>query len=292
MDPQPLTRLTRGDAHWPADLDALDLLDAAPPSLWLAGHTEVLACQPRIAIVGTRAPTPYGEAQAERFAARLASAGMCVVSGLARGIDRVAHEAALDAGGRTIAVLGSGADRPWPTGRFTDRMRREALLVSEFSPGVAPRRHHFPLRNRLIAALSLGVVVIEAAQASGSLITARWGADLGKSVMAVPGRVDHPMAHGCHRLVREGAALVESPEDVLAELALEGILSAPAPDTGGPARTDALLAALEGETLNVDELCNRLSRPPGELLAALIGHEIEGRVVRAPGGRFRLAATR
>jgi DNA processing protein len=198
-----------GSPSWPAGLEQVEL----PPSeLWLRGKTEILKNERRIAIVGSRAPSPYGRDQAHRFARRLASAGLVVVSGLARGIDHAAHEGALAAEGETIAVLGSGVDRPWPAGPLADELARRGLLLSEHAPGEGPRRHHFPLRNRLIAGLSLAVLVVEAAWTSGSLITARWAADLGKTVFVVPGRIDHPMALGIVRLLREGATAVSSPE--------------------------------------------------------------------------------
>jgi DNA processing protein len=184
-------------------------------------------------------------------------------------------------------VLGSGVDRPWPSGELAERLRIEGLLLSEFPPGQAPRRHHFPWRNRLIAALARCVVVVEAAQASGSLITAHWAVDLGRSVFAVPGRIDHPMARGCHRLIREGAELLESPEQLFAELDLAGW------DPGSPAeerQADPLLAALSGETLTADELALRLARPACEVLVELVGLELEGLVARAPGGLYRRIA--
>jgi len=285
--------VVRGSPSWPPELDEIE---AAPPELWLRGRTALLARAPRIAIVGTRAPTPYGEAQARRFAQALASAGVPIVSGLARGIDQAAHAGALDCGGATLAVLACGVDRPWPAGELTDRVAREGLVLSEFPPGVAPRRHHFPLRNRLISGLARGVVVIEAAYASGSLITARWAADQGRTVWALPGRVDHPMARGCHRLLREGASLIEEPAEILAELGLasECALGSAATDrsrAGAPANALArdLLTALRGETLGADELAERLGRDTGEVLTALVGLELEGAVVRGPGGLYRLA---
>jgi DNA processing protein len=210
------------------------------------------------------------------------------VSGLARGIDAAAHAGALDAGGATLAVLGTGVDRPWPAGPLTERVRREGLLVSDFPPGTDARRHHFPLRNRLISGLSQAVVVIEAAEASGSLITARWAADQGRSVFAVPGRVDHPMARGCHRLIREGAELVESPEQVLEEL---GLRAAPtdARAAGAAAAHARVVAALTGETLGLDELALCLERDPGDLVVELLELELAGVLIKLPGGLWRLA---
>ena len=276
--------LTPRSPAWPEELDHVE---DPPRELWIRGRHAVLDQLPRVASVGSRAPTPYGEAQAERFAGFLAERGVCIVSGLARGIDQRAHAAALDAGGATVAVLGCGVDRPWPAGATTRRMEREGLLLSEYAPGRPPRRHHFPLRNRLIAGLSHLVVVVEAAFASGSLITARWAADQGKGVLAIPGRVDQPMARGCHRLLREGAALVEDPAELLEEL---GLCAPPPPSRGTARGAPPLVQALRGETLSADELSQRLSLPLSEVLVDLIRHELAGEVVRAPGGLYRLPA--
>lgn len=279
-----MERITPNACGWPEEIRHAD---PCPEALWLRGRLELLERRPRVAIVGSRAPTPYGEAQARRFATALAKAGCVVVSGMARGIDSAAHAGALDAGGGTVAVLGSGLDRPWPTGPLCDRLLAEGLLVSEFAPGLGPRKYHFPLRNRLISALSAAVVVIEAAHASGSLITAHWAADQGRPVFALPGRVDHPMARGCHRLIREGAELVQSPAEVLAALAMPGLpFDEPAPRTA-----DAVLDALDGETLTADELATRLELPLPRLLARLTELELGERVVRAPGGLWRLAVS-
>ncbi len=275
---------------WPARLDEIE---GAPDRLWVRGRVELLALPALVAIVGTRSPTPYGLAQASRFARALALEGIGVVSGLARGIDQAAHAAALEAGGATIAVLGSGVDRPWPAGELTERMTQEGLLVSELEPGAPPRRHHFPLRNRLISGLSRAVLVVEAAHASGSLITARWAADQGRGVLAIPGRIDHPMARGCHRLIREGALLVESPEDILTELGLvarDRTAAGNAPSVQEGARAPEqreLLAALRGETLNADELSSRTGRELASILAELVVLELEGLVARGPGGLWR-----
>jgi DNA processing protein len=259
------------------------------------GRLDVLARGPRIAIVGTRAPTPYGVAQAERFARALASAGMTIVSGLARGIDHAAHGGALSVRGGTIAVLGSGVDRPWPGGAMAEAVARDGLLLSEFHPGEPPRPHHFPLRNRVISGLSAGVLVVEAAHASGSLITARWAADQGRNVYALPGRVDHPMSRGTHRLLREGATLVESPEEILHDLLGEAHAPGSAEDSSRAAvLTDGakrLLQELRGETLTSDELARRSSRDLPNVLVDLVELEMSGLVVRAPGGAYRLTHT-
>lgn len=276
--------LSPGCSGWPTELDDID---HPPAELWLAGRTELLDRRPRVAVVGTRSPTAYGELQAARVAAFLAHVGVVVVSGLARGIDEVAHRAALDAGGSTLAVLGSGVDRPWPRSKLAERMIAEGCLLSEFAPGQAPRRHHFPWRNRLISGLARAVVVVEAAQASGSLITARWAVDQGRSVFAIPGRVDHPMARGCHRLLREGAELLESPAEILSSLGLTAVEEARTPSPPHP-----ILSALQGETLTADELARQLGRPAAEVLVELIELELVGSIARGPGGLYRKCARR
>lgn len=277
--------IDRRSGLWPSELEEIE---GPPDELWVRGETRWLTVRPRIAIVGTRAPTAYGREQARRFARELAAAGAVIVSGLARGVDEEAHLGALEVGGGTLAVLGSGVDRPWPAGELAERVRAAGLLLSEFAPGEPPRRHHFPLRNRVISGLSEGVVVIEAAFASGSLITARWAVDQGRQVLALPGRVDHPMSAGCHRLIREGAELVERPSDVLTALGRAApATTAPAPPMPDDPLERALLEALVGETLDSDELSARLSRAVHELLPALIELELAGRIARGPGGLYR-----
>ncbi|MHC4895218.1 MAG: DNA-processing protein DprA [Planctomycetota bacterium] len=280
---RPIVRIERGDAIWPAELDHVE----GPPSVvWARGDLDALSPRPRVAIVGTRAPTPYGTAQAERFASVFARAGACIVSGLARGIDSAAHEAALDVGGSTVAVLACGVDRPWPTGALADAMGDRGLLLSEFEPGTPPSKSRFPLRNRLIAGLCSAVVVIEAAYRSGSLITARWAADQGQEVWALPGRVDQPMARGCHRLLREGARLAESPDEVLESLGLETAADEPSETTVGHA-SHPLIEALVGETPSAEQLAQAVDWPLPRVLAELARLELEGRLARAPGGLGR-----
>jgi DNA processing protein len=296
---RPKLHLSPASASWPA---ALREIESPPEQLWLRGAVEWLARGPKVAIVGARSPTAYGEAQARRFAQALAEAGAVVVSGMARGVDHVAHEAALDVRGATIAVLGCGVDRPWPAGPLSERIVREGLMLSEFEPGAPPLRRNFPLRNRVISGLCEAVVVIEAAAASGSLITARWAADQGRTVFALPGRVDHPMARGCHRLIREGATLVEDPEEVLAELGLRAVTGArsrsyaagetTSEETGGGAleRSDfarRVLRTLQGETLTADEVAERLRADVAEVLTELVELELVGDVARGAGGLYR-----
>lgn len=289
------TLLEPGSPSWPEELREIE---GPPERLWARGRIELLRARPRVAIVGSRGATPYGREQARRFAAELAAAGLAVVSGLARGIDEEAHRAALDVGGATIAVLGSGVDRPWPSGALTERLLVDGLLLSEHEPGRAPRPHHFPLRNRLISGLCRAVLVVEAAHASGSLITARWAADQGRLVFALPGRVDQATARGAHRLIREGASLVEDPAEILCELGLgpraretSGAVGARA-TAGSQGLAAEVLDALVGSRLTVDELAERLGREPSSLLVELVGLELAGLVERGPGGLLRVVERR
>ena len=286
-EPADIRKIVRADPLWPPGLKSVDV---EPAQLWLRGNASHLKSPRRVAIVGSRAPTPYGLAQAERFARELSANGVCIVSGLARGIDAAAHAGALAVGGATIAVLGCGVDRPWPRNELAYRMAREGLLVSEFAPGTAPRRHHFPLRNRVLAALADAVLVIEAAHASGSLITARWAVDQGQDVFALPGRVDHPMACGTLRLMREGATPVGSPHMLLDDL--YGGFPAPlvhdATFDTRPEPERSLLAALTGETLSATEIAERTNTELGPTLAALTSLELAGAVRRGPGGLYSI----
>ncbi|MAF65517.1 MAG: DNA-protecting protein DprA [Planctomycetes bacterium] len=271
-----------GGPSWPASLEHID---GPPGALWLRGRAELLTRERRIALVGTRSPTPYGEAQALRFGAALAEAGVTVVSGMARGVDQAAHRGALKVEGDTVAVLGSGVDRPWPRGPLVGELAERGLLVSEFPPGQSPRPHHFPLRNRIISGLADAVLVIEAAAASGSLITAQWALDQGRGVLALPGRVDHPMSRGTHRLLREGAQLVESPEELISE-----VYGEPRRAPAKPRKPESpCAAALRGETMTADELAARLGREVEQVLVELVGLELAGDLVRCPGGLWRRA---
>lgn len=213
--PTPADAILPDDPRYPASLHAL----APAPALWLRGALEsddALA----IAIVGSRRATPYGLEVAGRLAGDLAPRGVTVVSGFARGIDSAAHRAALDAGGRTIAVLGCGIDVVYPpeNRRLADAVAARGALLTQFAPGTPPLPYHFPTRNRTLAALALGVVVVEATERSGSLSTAGFAADLGREVYAVPGKITSPTSAGVHRLLRDGARLVESWTDVVQEL--------------------------------------------------------------------------
>lgn len=216
--------LPRGHPDFPA---LLARAPDPPAALHVAGDP-LLLWHPSVAIVGSRSPSAAGTEHAFEFARALARAGFCIVSGMAAGIDAAAHRGALSVGGRTVAVLGCGVDVVYPprNRELHAQICEQGAVVSEFPAGTPARRAHFPQRNRIVAALSLGTVVVEAALRSGALITARLAAEAGREVFALPGSIHNPMARGCHRLIREGASLIESPEEVVASLApIAGILA-------------------------------------------------------------------
>lgn len=282
-----------GEPSYPALLAATP----SPPGLFVRG-TMTIDDGLAVAIVGARRASAYGLEVAEALASDLAARGVTIVSGLARGIDAAAHRGALAAGGRTLAVLGSGIDVIYPPehrGLAREIAARGAVLT-EMPPGTRPLPWHFPLRNRIIAALSLGVVVVEAAERSGALTTATWAAELGREVLAVPGRVTSPASRGAHGLLRDGAALVESAADVLAQLpepfrsaaaqraaARAGAAAAPAVEDPTQA---ALLAAVGDEPVSVDELIARTGLRADHAAAALLALELGGQVRQLDGQRY------
>lgn len=282
--------LTLGDAHYPPAL----LQTPDPPLLLHAwGRVEALAgCL--VAVVGSRRASPQGLRDAHRFARQLGEAGVTVVSGLALGIDGAAHAGALEGPGLGVAVVGTGLDQVYPRQHtaLAARLRARGLLLSEYPPGTPPLPAHFPQRNRIIAGLSRGTLVVEAALKSGSLITARMAAEMGREVWALPGSIHAEQARGCLALIKQGAALVETPEEVLADLGLAGGVAprraaeAAAP-AGEPPETPVELRALGADTLTLDELVDRTGTPPAVLSARLLTWELEGRVARLPGGRFQ-----
>ena len=215
---KPIARIERGDKHYPPRLN--DLFDP-PRCLYIHGDLDVLT-MPMVAVVGSRLVSPEGLINAAFFAQALSKAGLVVVSGLARGVDGAAHQATLSLGcdHLTLAVCGAGVDVIYPKEHLSlaKNISQQGLLVSELPLGAPPKGSHFPKRNRIIAALSLGVIVIEAAERSGSLITARLAAELGREVFAVPGSIWSPHSAGCHLLIQQGAKLVRNPKDVLEEL--------------------------------------------------------------------------
>jgi DNA processing protein len=263
-----------------------------PPVLWCRGDIASLS-RPAVAIVGSRVATPYAREVASRLAGELAAAGLVVVSGLARGADGAAHIGCLDAGGMTVAVLGSGPDVIYPAEHrsLAASICRAGALVSELGPGGPPLPEHFPLRNRLISGISLGVVVVEASEQSGSLITARYALEQGRDVMAVPGSVLSGRNRGSHALLKDGAKVVESADDILAELAWPVPTGSGREASGNHSnllKTDQLLERLAvGEPYGLDDLAELTGIPGPRLLVKLTEWELQGKVVRSAGGRFR-----
>jgi DNA processing protein len=274
----------------------------APLVLFVNGDPGLLS-MPQLAVVGSRNPTRGGARTAFEFAAHLAASGLTITSGLATGIDTAAHEGALSAGGSTIAVLGTGIDRVYPAANreLAHRIAERGALVSEFPLGSPPESWHFPRRNRIISGMSLGTLVVEAAQRSGSLITARLAAEQGREVFAIPGSIHNALARGCHRLIRDGARLVESADDIFAELApLAGALGtrlaepssgrdSAAVGTAGAERDgdyDKLLEALAWEPVDMDTLIERSGLTIDQLSSMLLILELEGEVETLPGGKF------
>ncbi len=293
--------LTADDPRYPPQLAAVP---GMPPALFVEGDPTVLS-QPQVAIVGSRGATAAGRETAFDFAARLAAAGFAITSGLAAGIDGQAHRGALTAGGITIAVCGTGLDRVYPAEHreLAAGIAACGALVSEFPTGTPPRAQNFPRRNRVMSGLARGVLVIEAASRSGSLITARLAGEQGREVMVVPGSIHNPLARGCHRLIKDGAALVETIDDVLAALGIS--LPAGATETarktgdgarkpGGALDSDAemLLNALGFEPVGLDRLVRRTGLAAHSIISKLQLLELEGRVETLAGGRYSRTTAR
>lgn len=296
--------LTLADESYPQAL--LDIADP-PIVLYAKGNPELLN-RAAIAMVGARSATAQGMANAEAFALSLSESGLTIVSGLALGIDAAAHRGALaGGGGSTVAVIGTGADRIYPArnASLAREIAESGVIISEFPLGTPPLRHNFPRRNRLIAGLSHGVLVVEAALGSGSLITARLATEIGKEVFAIPGSIHSPLARGCHRLIRDGAKLVETAEDVLEELRgrMGGTAPEPARKRPSPRAEEAspppqselsfdpeaaqLLQALGEEAVDIDTLALRCGLTVDALYAILLPMELASLVTRLPGGRFQ-----
>ncbi len=296
-----------GEVDYP---QALLNIEDPPILLYALGQAHNLAASfahctdAGVAIVGSRNPTPQGVQNGRQFAESLAQAGLTVVSGLALGIDGAAHEGALTGhagpGWATVAVVGTGLDRVYPKGHFdlAHRIAQRGLLLSEYPLGTPPLAANFPRRNRLIAGLCKGTLVVEAALKSGSLITAQLAAEQGKDVFAIPGSIHSTQARGCHALIKQGASLVESAQDVLDAFALTGAPLAPAatdPASANGADTLAglsgvesgLLLALGHDPMGLDALQARCGMDTATLQALLMGLEIGGWVARLPGGRFQ-----
>ena len=258
-----------------------------PIVLWIRGDPGALQTQ-AVAIVGSRAASPTSLAVARSLARGLASAGLTTVSGMARGVDGAAHQGALEGGGRTIAVLGSGVDVPYPPEHegLAERIAQAGAVISEFPPGTHPSARHFPLRNRVISGLSLAVVVVEASDKSGSLITARAALEQGRDVLAVPGNPLSGRHRGGHALIRDGARLVETVEDILEEVGW-GLKSVPGERPAKSfSRDDLQSMMVSGDIYSVDDLAERSGKPAPEVLAELTELELGGRVARTEGGGF------
>lgn len=299
----------------PAYPEPLRHIPDAPALLYVRGHTELLA-NPQIAIVGSRKATRAGLDHAWQFAGALTEKGYAVTSGLAQGIDGAAHAGALAAGGDTIAVVGTGADVIYPRSHMTltGQIINQGVLVSEYAPGTGPKSGHFPRRNRIISGLSRGILVVEAGLRSGSLITARLALEQGRDVFAIPGSIHNPLARGCHALIRQGAKLVETVDDIEEELAAwwNRPVEAPPPASGpkrpaapqpelftaGPeatpmpdhldAREIAVLKALGYDPRSTDQICMATGLPADQLMQSLLLLEMDGLVESAPGGYLRV----
>ena len=257
---------------------------AGPPLLlYVNGDVEALHL-PSLAIIGSRNPTPGGERNAHDFARHLARQGFAIVSGMAQGIDAAAHRGALDGGGKTVAFLGTGIDRVYPAVNrdLAHAIAEGGALVSEYALGAPPERWHFPERNRLISGLSLGTLVVEAARRSGSLITARLAGDQGREIFALPGSIHNPLARGCHTLIRQGAKLVETADDILAELRpLVGHMRQAVDDEYAELRKH-----LDFDPVSIDELEKRSGLTIDQLSSMLLILELHGEVESMSGGRY------
>lgn len=289
--------LTPDDPAWPP---LLTEIPDPPLALFVRGDASLLA-EPQLAIVGSRNPTRPGRETAADFAGHLARAGLVVTSGLALGIDGASHRGALEAGGATVAVCGTGLDRIYPSrhARLAREVAARGTLVSEYPPGTPPLRQNFPERNRIISGLALGTLVVEAARRSGSLITARLASEQGREVFAIPGSIHNPLAHGCHRLIRDGAKLVETAADVLEELAPLVGLAVEQAESGRaaePPSLDAdyrkLLNCLDFAPTSVDCVIERSGLTSAEVSSMLLALELQGFIATAPGGGYtRLQAS-
>ena len=290
--------VTFGSPDYPARLAEIP---DAPLALWVEGRERALLAAAQLAIVGSRSPTTDGRQTAEQFARYMAERGLTITSGLATGIDGASHRGAVAALGGTVAVLGGGLDVIFPrvNAPLAAEIAARGLLVSEYAPGVEPQKAFFPQRNRIIAGLSLGTLVVEATRRSGSLITARLAMDYGREVFAIPGSIHNPLARGCHHLIRQGAKLVEEAADILIELApqlrADGVTLATvehAPndaDASSPPSDPSyanLLNALGFSPTPIVELSARTNLTTAEVSSMLLLLELEGLVEALPGGRY------
>ncbi|MEM7082170.1 MAG: DNA-processing protein DprA [Pseudomonadota bacterium] len=287
-----------GSAQYPA---LLSRIPDPPLGLFVVGAPEVLS-HPQVAMVGSRRPTRQGEENAAAFAHFLCEAGFAVTSGLARGIDAASHRGALASSGLTVAVCGTGLDDVYPRGhiRLAAEIAERGALVSEYSTQTVPHKGNFPQRNRLISGLSVGVLVVEAAHKSGSLITARYAGEQGREIFALPGSIHNPMARGCHRLIKQGAKLVESGDDVLQELRplthralddnIDASKTAMSPNSQNAPSLDEeqkqLLHSLGHEPSTIDQLCSRTGLTADAVSSMLLILDLQGFVETTDGGRY------
>ncbi|MEO1116659.1 MAG: DNA-processing protein DprA [Pseudomonadota bacterium] len=287
--------LTCNEPSWP---EALRDIPDAPVALFVDGDPSLLA-MPALAIVGSRNPTPQGTDNAQQFARYLAGHGLTIVSGLATGIDASAHRGALAADGATVAVLGTGIDQFYPPGNRDLQLdiARAGCVVSEYAPGRPAVARQFPARNRIISGLALGTLVVEATRRSGSLITARLAGEQGRSVFAIPGSIHNPLSRGCHQLIRQGALLVESVDDIFSDIGprLSQVSAAAqhapeitesAPEQAPDADYQRVLDALGWDPQGIDILAERTALTPAELSSMLLIMELDGLVAKAPGGGY------
>jgi len=273
--------------------EALLEIGDPPPVFYCLGRRELLA-RPGFAIVGSRNATPQGAADAEAFAAALSAAGLTIVSGMALGIDAAAHRGGLAHAGSSIAVVGTGPDRVYPARNrdLAHEIAARGLIVSEFAPGTPPLRANFPRRNRLVSGLAHGVLVVEATLSSGSLITARLAGEQGREVFALPGSIHSPFSKGCHKLIREGAKLVDTAQDILDELRVPRMRAGvPRRQAADDAVLDAhqrtVLDALGRAPVAFDTIAERTGLPAQTIAATLLGLELAGHVAGVPGGLWQ-----
>jgi len=276
--------------------ELLRQIPGPPTLLYVVGNKDALHL-PSLAVVGSRNPTSGGVQNAYNFSSHLARSGFCIVSGLAQGIDTAAHQGALDAGAKTVAFLGHGIDRVYPAENreLAHRIAQDGALCSEYPLGSPPRREHFPQRNRLISGISLGTLVVEAARRSGSLISARLASEQGREIFAIPGSIHNPLSRGCHQLIKQGAKLVESADDIVSELGpLVGHLMQnaelqtheSAEDSPLDADYEILLSALSYDPASADQLAEHSGLTIDQVSSMLLILELEGKILVQAGGRY------
>lgn len=279
--------LTLADEDYPPQL--LEIADP-PPILYLKGRRELLG-KPGLAVVGSRNATPSGLQNAEGFARNLSDAGFTIISGMALGIDAAAHRGGLAGGGSSIAVVGTGLDLIYPARNkaLAHELAERGLIISEFALGTPALAKNFPRRNRIISGLSRGVLVVEAALASGSLITARQAGEQGREVFAIPGSIHSPFSKGCHQLIKQGAKLVDEANDILIELHWGSAkpVATSADTSATDAESDPLLDAMGFDPISVDNLLERVKLPTNQLIARLTELELDGAIASMPGGKYQ-----